>query len=178
MKKSWVVVAAVAAGTAVVLVCLMLPVTGSNAAPAPAGGAAEKWEYAELHYTQSLSFPARNAPGGFAPAGGRGGGGGGGAAQPGGRGVGQPARTVKTTVSWVTADAETETSSWEELAKKLKAPAAKKGAPKSADRLRVLNRLGADGWELVSCQGAGFAAREGGFASGNNSVWFFKRKIK
>jgi len=58
-------------------------------------------------------------------------------------------------------------SSWEDLAAKLKAPEAKSGATTvAAHRLRVLNHLGSQGWELISA-GTGSTL----------SPWVFKRKV-
>ena len=59
------------------------------------------------------------------------------------------ARAAQTTIRWITADEETETTSWDALAAKINAPAAKKGATEASHRVRVLNRLGMDGWELT-----------------------------
>jgi hypothetical protein len=81
--------------------------------------------------------------------------------------VAQPART---TITWITADEEVETTGWEEMAKKLKAPAGKKKASEASHKLRVLNRLGADGWEVI-------AHRPSESFSGAE-VWLFKRKVK
>ena len=79
----------------------------------------------------------------------------------------QPAQT---TVTWITADAEVETKGWDELARKLKATPAKKDATDTVRKLRVLNRLGADGWEVVSHRpNESFSGTE---------VWLFKRKVK
>jgi hypothetical protein len=66
-------------------------------------------------------------------------------------------------------DDEVEASGWEDLATKIKAPAAKKGATPDAHRMKVLNHLGRQGWELVShhkLDGNGTA------------VWTFKRRVK
>jgi hypothetical protein len=113
----------------------------------------DRWEYAELHYS-----PARAMKGG----GGRGGPGGGGGFGGGGNAQPAPAAVLtKATVRWITADGETEGEGWDGLAAKLKAPAAGKDAKPAAHKVKLLNHLGRDGWELVSSDG---------------SVWTFKRK--
>jgi hypothetical protein len=67
-------------------------------------------------------------------------------------------------VRWITAAGEVDATSWEELAEKLKLPPARSGVVTPAtQRLRVLNHLGAQGWEMVN----------GGTAS--SSV--FKRRV-
>jgi hypothetical protein len=57
--------------------------------------------------------------------------------------------TVETSIRWTTAEEEIDVKEWEELADKLKAPAPKKVSPAAVHRLRVLNKLAADGWELM-----------------------------
>jgi hypothetical protein len=70
----------------------------------------------------------------------------------------------QTTVRWITAAGEVEATSWEELAEKLKLPPARSGViTPAAHRLRVLNHLGGQGWELVS--------------GGTAATSLFKRKI-
>jgi hypothetical protein len=118
-----------------------------KASPEPGPKVGQKWEYAELHFTAASTRPVRGgmgAPGGAGGAGGAGGVGGPGA--PGGRVV----RVAATTVRWVTGEGETEADGWEGLATKMKAPAAAKGATPVAHKLKLLNHLGAQGWELVS----------------------------
>jgi hypothetical protein len=78
--------------------------------------------------------------------------------------------SAKTTVTWATAGGEVEADGWEDLAKKLKAPAGRKGATETQQRLRVLNRLGADGWEVFSHQSRP--------STGVTEVWGFKRKVR
>jgi hypothetical protein len=48
-----------------------------------------------------------------------------------------------------TSDEELEGTSWEDLANKLKAPAPKKESLATVHKLRVLNKLNADGWEVI-----------------------------
>ena len=63
---------------------------------------------------------------------------------------------------------ETETSSWEDLATKIKAPAAKQDASPAVHKLRVFNQLGRGGWELVG---------QNRDTSSADDVWTFKRKV-
>lgn len=150
----------------------------TRAAPAPAPRA-DRWEYAELQYTASSfrgwdaddpAAPRPRGPRGGADGagGGRGGGRGGGAGGPGGAAAqpDQPAQPVRprTRVRWVTGDGEVEATSWEELASKLKAPEAKGTLSVAGHKVRVLNHLGNQGWELVSA------------GTGSTSPWVFKRK--
>jgi hypothetical protein len=105
-----------------------------KASAEPGAKVGQKWEYAELHFTAAATRiirPALGGPGGV---------------NPGGRVVRMPA----TKVSWVTGEGETEADGWEGLATKMKAPAAAKGATPVAHKLKLLNHLGAQGWELVA----------------------------
>ena len=107
-----------------------------------------RWEYAELQFAPPLGA-------GF-PGGGN------------GAGWGAP------TVCWVTAEGETVAAGWEDLATKLKAPPAKAEGTGAVHRVRVLCRLGADGWELVEWHPAG-----GGFGprgNGGAATWVFRRR--
>jgi hypothetical protein len=82
-------------------------------------------------------------------------------------------------IRWVVGEEETEGANWQELAEKLKVPAAKKDATEATQRVRVLNRLGGDGWELVGMHKenpATFAFRDKGLPS-TMDVWSFKRKV-
>ena len=65
---------------------------------------------------------------------------------------------------------ELEAATWEEMAQKLKAPDPKKEATETSHRVRVLNQLGSQGWELVSNSSP--ASSFGGTTS-----WTFKRKV-
>jgi hypothetical protein len=153
---------------ALAVACLLLPafVAASTAAPAPTART-ERWEYAEL-YDRSLTFgprgedllgrlPVRGDRGDRAPRG---------AADP--AQPDQPPRPARprVTVRWITADGEIEATSWAELAATLKAPAAKADATAAAHKVRVLNHLGSQGWELISV------------GSGSAAPWVFKRKAK
>jgi hypothetical protein len=75
------------------------------------------------------------------------------------------------TVVWITEDEEVRATSWEDMATKIKAPAAKKNLTADGHKFRVLNRLGAEGWELVSHQ------RPDGPALRASESWTFKRKV-
>jgi hypothetical protein len=120
-----------------------------------------RYEYAELNYSRGyVGVPPGLAPGWAGqmnPRGFGGGGplqpGGGPPGGPGGAGPGgqpTPAPEVRTTVRWSTAEEQAEVKSWEELADKLKAPAAKKAnSPETVHKLRVLNRLSEFGWEMM-----------------------------
>ena len=112
----------------------------------------DRWEYAELHYTPARAARAAkgawgNGPNGF-----------GGPAQPAPAAV----AVTKASVRWITNDGETEGEGWDGLAAKLKAPAAGKDAKAVAHKVKLLNHLGREGWELVSTDG---------------STWTFKRKV-
>ena len=52
-----------------------------------------------------------------------------------------------------TSDEEIEGNSWEDLANRLKAPSPKKESPATVHKLRVLNKLNADGWEVIERTG-------------------------
>src|SRR5947209_1482511 len=102
--------------------------SGSPGAAAPAlGDKASRWEYAELHVQRAVAAIRIVPPGGAAPA-----------------PVPAPAAPA-TTVRWATADEEVQADGWEQLAEKLKAPAPKKEGTPTVHKLRVFNRLGADG---------------------------------
>jgi hypothetical protein len=81
---------------------------------------------------------------------------------------GQP--FLEATPHWVTAEEDVEAADWADLAAKLKGPAAKKAATEECHRLRVFNRLSADGWEL-----AGHRPKSG---SAGTEAWTFRRKAR
>jgi hypothetical protein len=81
-----------------------------------------------------------------------------------------PARPAQTAIRWITGDEEVETTGWDAMATKLNAPPAKKNATEASHRLRVLNRLGAEGWEMMAHHPREFVAGE--------EVWTFKRKVR
>ena len=130
----------------VVVVCLLvgalalgLLVPQSSSAPAPADKPV-RYEYAELSFARSF---AGGPGGGFAPP----------IAMPvGPGGVAMPPPNMPgltTAIRWTTAEEQVEVKEWEELADKLKAPAAKKESPAAVHKLRVLNRLSELGWEVL-----------------------------
>jgi hypothetical protein len=180
MTRTQMAFAALVAGL-VIAVCTTVPRAAPG--PEPAGAAAgakpaDAWEYCELHYRH---IPARVARGGFG-AGGPGGAGfpggggglpgapGGGRGGRGGAGPAMAARPAQTTICWITADEEIETKGWDAMATKINAPPAKKNATEASHRLRVLNRLGVDGWELIAHQPRDFP--------GGDEIWTFKRKAR
>jgi hypothetical protein len=131
--------------------CLFASVVAAVvAAPAPQPRPVDKWEYAELQNSFRTGVAAKTK---------------GGAA-------GGAARPPQAAVHWVTADEDIEAASWEDMATKLKAPAARKNASESSVKLRVFNRLGEDGWELAWHEG-----RESRSGAGAD-VWTFKRRVR
>jgi hypothetical protein len=115
-----------------------------GAAPVPiTAPATDKWEYGEVVFGRN---PARGVA------------------------AGQPAPPAQTAIRWVTSDDEVEAQSWEEMATKLKAPAAKMNLSPNTHKLRAFNQLGAEGWELVGHQKADTPR--------GTEVWTFKRKVK
>jgi hypothetical protein len=129
------------------VVALGLLVSRGPAAPALPDKPA-KWEYAELTYSRAAAALA---------------GGGGPAPRIVGPGAAPPA-VAQTTVWWITADEEIEATDWKSLADKLRAPAAKNDGSPTMHRLRVLNRLSADAWEVYE------------HTSVNN--WTFRRRVQ
>ncbi|HKB02981.1 MAG TPA: hypothetical protein VKD90_12225 [Gemmataceae bacterium] len=142
------------AATAVVL--------GPGVVPVPAaptlGEKPAKWEYCEVQYRRTArGFGEREAqPGGLGGA-------------PGGL---QPVpAAAQPAIKLITGEEEIEVKSWEELASKLKAPAPKKEGSAALHKLRVLNRLGADGWELMGHTGGD------GVTAATAGTWTFKRRL-
>jgi len=106
-----------------------------------------RWEYAELKFSRVLAPPPGvvRQPGGGVPV------------------------APQVVIRWSTAEEEVEEKGWEELADKLKAPAPKKeGSPATVHKLRVLNRLGADGWEVFEHTGTD--------GTTGTATWLFKRR--
>jgi hypothetical protein len=116
----------------------------ADAAPAP-GDKPVRYEYAELRWTRYY-IPAPAAPGQKAPL----------------------APNPLIAVRWTTATEELELKGWEELADRLKAPAPKKESPPTVHKLRVLNVLSADGWELLDKPGP---------EPRDENVWTFRRRV-
>jgi hypothetical protein len=176
--------------TASVVAVLFVAAVVAEPSPEPGAKAAARWEYGELHYSYSLGripagFGAGNNPAMGIPKGkggrGRPGGPGDGAAGRGpgaggpGAGAAGPgpgpgaapavARVPRTTIRWATSKATIEADGWEGMAKQLKAPPAAKDATEVNHKLRVMDRLGAQSWELVAYDR-------------DANVWTFKRKVK
>jgi hypothetical protein len=140
------------ARTAWLALAVAFSVGAGKAGAAPAPPPSERWEYAEIS-TTSTRMPARFGDGPARP----------------GQADRLP-RVRQTVVRFTTAAGEVEAPSWEELAAKLKAPEAKAGAASaSLQRLRLLNHLGSQGWELVSGAGAW---------STSTGTMLFKRKVR
>jgi len=79
-------------------------------------------------------------------------------------------RVAKTTVTWITANDSVTAESWAGMAEKLKAPAMRKETVAAHDRVRVLNRLGAEGWEVY--------ARQPDDTSIRGEILMLKRKVR
>jgi hypothetical protein len=142
---------------------LVLAADPSPEPKAKAGAkAGEQWEYAELQMSTLSDRAGKGMP---APVFGKGGAAGGPGGAAGGAGPGPAglaaALARRTVVKWTTGDDELDGTGWDDLATKLKMPAAKDGKPIS--KVKVLNHLGSEGWELVSSTG---------------TVMTFKRKVK
>jgi hypothetical protein len=133
----------------VAVAVVLVASSGGTAAPA-LGDKAPRWEYAELNVQRTgvVIRPLPLAPGGAAPA--------------------APA-AVNLTIRWSTQDDEVTAESWEQLAEKLKAPASRKEGTPNVHKLRVLNRLGADGWEMAEHTGTDGTA--------GTANWVFKRRL-
>lgn len=133
----------------VALIALSLSATNSPAVPTPADKPV-KWEYGELNQkTTRVGFAKGGDPDAIQPV--------------------PPAQAAA--IRWTTANEEVTAKNWEELAEKLKAAAPGKEASAASHKLRVFDRLGADGWELVGMQSATTPAASAG------STWIFKRRL-
>jgi hypothetical protein len=103
------------------VVAIAITTTGQTA---PAlGDRPTKWEYAELTWQYTRLLPPKGQAGG----------------------VGADSVTVK----WITADQTIEAKGWDEIGDKIKVPTIKDEAPAAQRKMRMLNRLGSDGWEMV-----------------------------
>jgi hypothetical protein len=104
-----------------------------------------RYQYAQLRYDRTyVALPGNLAPGG------------------------PPAPAVPVvSVRWATADSLVEGTDWATLGDKLKAPAAKRDGA-LAQTLRVLDRLGADGWEVYEHSAP---------AHGDSDTWWLKRRL-
>jgi hypothetical protein len=132
--------------------------------PAAAQDKPVKYEYAELRLSRTFG-----GPGGF-----------GGGPFPGGPGApgfpapgaapgpgGPPGFTPQPTIRWTTGEEEQTFKDWDELAEKLKAAPAKKDSPPTVHKLRVLNKLSADGWEILDRPAA----------DALSGTWTFRRRL-
>lgn len=104
-----------------------------------------KYEYAELKW--SRTFVAAAGQPGAPPA----------------------PQIAKVKVVWTTADEFVEADGWDDLADKLKAPAAKKAGSETLQQMRAFNRLGVDGWEPYE-----HVTPPGFF---QQTTWSFKRRL-
>ena len=123
-------------------------VPGGTAAPA-LGDKPVRYEYAELSSVRIAAGPAVAGPpgaGNLAPAG------------------------FRTAIRWTTGEEEVEVGDWSELGDRLKAPVPKKESPLNVHRLRVLNKLSADGWEMLD-RPLGDGRSTGG------AGWSFRRRV-
>jgi len=119
-----------------------------------------KWEYAELQHRPFAMQQAGGAA--MMGAGGRVGvviGG-----PPPAPGLPAAPAPQPTPVVFVTADEEIQAPDWKAMADKLKAPAAKGEGSGDMHRLRILNRLSADGWEI--------------YEHPSTYVWTFRRRMQ
>jgi hypothetical protein len=132
----------IALSALVAIVTLCWPTSRTSAVPVPTDKPV-RWEYAELHSRNNFQG-AFGQPGKLAP-------------------------VPQTAVRWITVEEEIEATSWEDLAAKLKARGARKDADIQTHKLRVLNQLGADGWELVGQSSAATSSATG--------IWTFKRRV-
>lgn len=156
-RFAWVAAGAVA--------CLALSLAIAAPVPKPVPKGADQWEYCELHFRTAA---AREGGWGKGAGGGPGGAGGAGGGPGGAAPVRQAPARVTTTHYLYTEDDRVAASSWEDLATKLKLPPAKKDATATSHKLRVLNHLGRQGWEMVPATGS---------ESRLNTVYLFKRKV-
>jgi hypothetical protein len=123
-----------------------------------------KWEYAELTFRSTAGRPARVDPDGV------------------------PMATVQatTTIRWITNDGEIDAKGWDELADMLKMKGFKKEGSAALQKVRMLNILGSEGWELMEQQGGNTAttfgpgdrsSKSSGFGSTGTTTWLLKRRI-
>jgi hypothetical protein len=124
------------------LTVLLLLAALSPAAPALAEKPV-RYEYAELRYSRYSQ------------------------AQPGMPGA-PPQVVTKIDIRWATGDEEIQAESWDDLARKLKAAEPKREATATVHKMRVLNRLSADGWEIVE---------RPVLEAGGTGTWQYRRKL-
>jgi len=125
-------------------------VAAADPEPEPGVRPEGRWQYAELHQRET---PARMMDDGSVIEG-------------------------KVITTWSTSAAKVSGDGWEDMAKKLKAPAPAKAAEVN-HKLRVMDQLGAQGWELVSVElpAPRTAAVRGAASARPSTTWLFKRKL-
>ena len=104
-----------------------------------------RYQYAQLRYVRTYVAPPANPAPGVPPV---------------------PAVAV-VSVRWATADDLVEGTDWANLGDKLKAPAAKREGALT-QTLRVLDRLGAEGWEVYEHSSP---------TTGDLDTWWLKRRV-
>lgn len=104
-----------------------------------------RFEYAQLRYARTYAAPPGNPAPGAPPA------------------VAVPVVSVR----WATADDLVEGTDWANLGDRLKAPAARREGA-LAETLRVLDRLGADGWEVYEHSAP---------TNADSDTWWLKRRL-
>lgn len=126
--------------------------TGAVPAPEGRGGIIEQWEYAELAFVwKKLPDGIAVPPAAFI------------------RGNAASGRRDVQKFAFITATDEVEGQTWEELANKLNAAPGKKDASDRQHKLRVLNKLGSEGWELIHYVPSSTRS--------DLPTWTFKRKV-
>ncbi|MFO0811182.1 MAG: hypothetical protein U0746_21340 [Gemmataceae bacterium] len=134
------------------MVTVGVAMTVANPVPPAADRVGDHWEYGEVTF-----HPIRVGVRVVAPAG---------VPAP------PPAAVGGGRAAWVTGDAEVEAESWEALATKLKVTEGPKSDNPATYKLRVLNHLGRQGWEMVS------ATQPTSPTATTVSTFVFKRKAK
>lgn len=120
-----------------------------------------KWEYAELTSRVTPGRPARFDP----------------------DGVQIEAVPATVTLRWITNEGEIDAKGWDELADKLKIKGFKKEGSTALQKIRMLNLLGGEGWELLeqtsTSPATSFTDRgsKSGFSSTANTTWLLKRRV-
>ncbi len=85
----------------------------------------------------------------------------------------KPAPAVPPALRLITSEGEVTAKSWDDLAIKLKAPSFKKDATTAIHKMRVFDKLGAEGWELMDTQDHTHNGKTPGVSN-----WMFKRKVQ
>lgn len=94
---------------------------------------------------------------------------------------GPDAPTEPPTIRWTSGTMELAGAGWSDMATKLKAPAIKKEASATSQKIQFLNYLGSEGWELLFHQGGTEPGDQlFGRVPVTSSVlgtWLFKRRV-